>query len=176
MGEGLREAGDRAHQLTDDLRSAGSEALGGVRHSASDAGHQVRDTFFDVLDREPMVIAALGVAVGAAIGAFLPTTELERRNLGPTGEALKEKADALLDRGMAKAKEAAAEVYETARGEADRQGLVPGDTPVADKIGAVARAVGETASEIVERHAPEPSSSEETADGTFGTGERTDRL
>ena len=91
-------------------------------------------------------------------------------------EALKEKADALLDRGMAKAKEAAAEVYETARGEADRQGLVPSDTPVADKIGAVARAVGETAGEIVERHAPEPSSSEETADGTFGTGERTDRL
>ena len=157
MGEGLHEAGDRAQRMAHDLRDAGSDAIGGIRHSASGVGHQARDTFFDVLEREPLVIGAIGLAVGAAIGAFLPATEIEREHLGPTGEALKEKADALVDRGMAKAKEAAAEVYETARDEADRQGLLPGDTPVAEKVDAVVRAVGETVGGIAERNAPETS-------------------
>ena len=134
VGEGLHEAGDRARRMAHDLRDAGSDAIGGVRHSAAGAGHQARDTFFDVLEREPLVIGAIGLAVGAAIGAFLPATAIEREHLGPTGEALKEKADALVDRGMAKAKEAVAEVYETARDAADRQGLLPGDTPVAEKV------------------------------------------
>ena len=155
--EGMQGAGDQARRLAHDLRSAGSDALGQVRHSATGVGYQARDTFFDVLDREPLVIGAIGVAVGAAIGAFLPATEVERRNIGPAGEALKEKVDALADRGMAAAKEAAAELYETARDEADRQDLLPGDRPIADKLDAVVRAVGETAGGIVAGHAPEPS-------------------
>jgi len=170
VGDGLEEAGDRAHRLAHDLRSAGSDALGGVRHSATDAGRQARDTFLDVLEREPLVIGAIGVAVGAALGAFLPATEAERRHLGPTGEALKEKAEALVDRGVVKAKEAAAEVYETAREEADRQGLLPGDTPVAGKIDAVVRAAGETAGEIAGRAAPKAASAEMGSGASAGTG------
>lgn len=169
VGEGLHEAGDRAQRTAHDLRGAGSETLGEVRHSAADVGYQARATFLDVLEREPLVIGAIGLAVGAAIGAFLPATEIEREHLGPAGEALKEKADALVDRGMAKAKEAAAEVYETARDEADRQGLLPGDTPVAEKVDAVVRAVGETAGGIVERTAV-GSSETGASSGTGSTG------
>ena len=170
VGEGLHEAGDRARRMAHDLRDAGSDAIGGVRHAATGAGHQARDTFFDVLEREPLVIGAIGLAVGAAIGAFLPATAMEREHLGPTGEALKEKADALVDRGMAKAKEAVAEVYETARDAADREGLLPGDKPVAEKVDAVVRAVGETVGGIAERNAPGSSSSE------AGTGSGSVRL
>jgi hypothetical protein len=155
VGEGLHEAGDRAQRMAHDLRGAGSDAFGEVRHSAAGMGHQARDTFFDVLEREPLVIGAIGLAVGAAIGAFLPATEVEREHLGSAGEALKEKAGGLVDSGMAKAKEAAAEVYETARDEADRQGLVPGDKPISEKVDAVVQAVGKTAGGIVERTAAE---------------------
>ena len=152
VGEGLHEAGDRTRRMAHDLRDAGSDAIGGVRHAATGVGHQARDTFFDVLEREPLVIGAIGLAVGAAIGAFLPATTMEREHLGSTGEALKEKAEALADRGMAKAKEAVAEVYETARDAADREGLLPGDKPVAEKVDAVVRAVGETVGGIAERN------------------------
>ena len=171
VGEGLHEAGDRAHRMAHDLRSAGSQAFGEVRHSAAGAGHQARDTFFDVLEREPLVIGAIGLAVGAAIGAFLPATEVEREHLGPAGEALKEKADALVDRGVAKAKEAVSEVYETARDEADRQGLVPGDKPISEKVDAVVQAVGKTAGGIVERTAAE--SAPQSADTRSGSGSGT---
>ena len=169
VGDGLHEAGDRAQRMAHDLRDAGSDAIGGFRHSASGVSHQARDTFFDVLEREPLVIGAIGLAVGAAIGAFLPATTMEREHLGSTGEALKEKAEELADRGMAKAKEAAAEVYETARDAADREGLLPGDKPVAEKVDSVVHAVGETVGGIAERNAPGSSSSE------AGTGSGTAR-
>ena len=95
---------------------------------------------------------------------------MEREHLGSTGEALKEKAEELADRGMAKAKEAVAEVYETARDAADREGLLPGDKPVAEKVDAVVRAVGETVGGIAERNAPGSSSSE--AGTGSGSGSR----
>lgn len=172
IGDGWEEAGDRAGRLAHDLRAAGGDAFGEVRQSAAGVGHQARDTFLDILEREPLVIGAIGVAVGAALGAFLPATEIERRHLGPTGEALKEKADALVDRGVARAKEAAAEVYETARDEADRQGLLPGDTPVSEKIDAVVRAAGETVGETVGDLAgrPVPEKAPERAPAGAGRG------
>ena len=73
---------------------------------------------------------------------------------------------------MAKAKEVAAEVYETARDEADSQGLLPGDKPVVQKIDAVVRAVGDTVGGIAERNVPGTSSSE--AGSSMGSGMTSD--
>lgn len=78
--------------------------------------------------------------------------EAERQHLGSTGEALRDRASTLLDQGVAAAKDAAGEVYETVRDEADRQGLVPDDRPISEKIDAVVRAAGATAGEIAEKH------------------------
>jgi hypothetical protein len=55
------------------------------------------------------------------------------------------------------------------RDEADQQGLVPGDTPVADKVAAVIKATGEKAEEIAHRAASgltEPSSPSESSPGS----------
>lgn len=150
--DSLRDHAVSAGETARDLRAAGEERLAGLGHGAADLGHQARRTFADVLDREPLVIGAIGVAVGAAIGALLPASELERQHLGSTGEALRDKASTLLDQGVAAAKNAAGEVYETVRDEADRQGLVPGNRPLSEKVDAVVRAAGATAGEIAENH------------------------
>lgn len=154
VGESRDSASSSAAGSAQDLRAAVEDGLADIGHGAADLGHQAQRTLADVLEREPLVIGALGLAVGAAIGALLPASELERQHLGSTGEALRDEARALLDRGMDTAKEAAAEVYETARGEADRQGLVSGDRPLAGKIDAVVRAAGTAASEIAEKPFP----------------------
>lgn len=169
MGQGLHHAGDRTQRLAHDMRAAGQDAFGQARHAAADMSHQAREGFLDILEREPLVIGAIGVAVGAAIGAFLPATAVERQHLGSAGAALKEKANALVEQGMAKAKEAAAEVYETARDEADRQGLLPGDKPVSGKVEAVVRAVGETVGGIAERTAQGSSATESASTGSSGS-------
>ena len=155
VGHGLHAAGDQASHLADGLKRAGSDALGTARQSAADLGQQTRRGFLDVLEREPLVIGAIGVAVGAAIGALLPATAAERQHLGAAGEAMKDQAAALVDRGVTMAKETAGEVYASARDEADRQGLLPGDTPIAEKIDAVVRAAGETAGEAAHRQVSE---------------------
>jgi hypothetical protein len=158
-GERLRSAaegtGEYAQHAYERMRGAGTDVYGAARHAAYDAGSQARRTFFDVLEREPLVIGALGLAVGAAIGALLPATEIERQNLGATGAALKEKADELVDAGMGAAKRAAGELYGAAREEADRQGLLPGDRPIAEKVDAVLKATGKKAEELAHREAPE---------------------
>jgi hypothetical protein len=44
----------------------------------------------DVLDRQPLALAAVGVAVGAAIASAFPRTEAEDRFIGSAGETLRE--------------------------------------------------------------------------------------
>lgn len=163
--DSLRDGAGAAARAAHEARAAGEARLADLGHGAADLGHQARRGLADVLEREPLVIGALGLAVGAAIGALLPASTLEREHLGDTGEALRDKAEALINRGMSVAKEAAAEVYETARDEADRQGLVPGDRPIAEKVDAVVRAAGDAVSEIAERQvaATDAEGSDETA-------------
>lgn len=124
-GEGLRDAAEG-------LRQTGAEAMDGLRRAGRDASGMVSD----LMEREPLVLGALGFAVGAAIGAALPASELERRRLGAAGAALREKVEA----GVETAREAAGEVYAAARDEADRQ---PGDAPLGERLGAMAKAAGD---------------------------------
>ncbi len=100
--------------------------------------------------REPLVTGAIGLSVGAAIGALLPASELERQHLGATGEALRHKASTVLDSGVAAAKDAGGEVYETVRDEADRQGLVPVERRSPRRSTPPVRTAGAAAGEIAE--------------------------
>jgi ElaB/YqjD/DUF883 family membrane-anchored ribosome-binding protein len=72
----------------DDARrnlSVGSERLRTQAHSAYQAASEsLRD--------QPLVLAAVGLAAGAAVAAFLPGTDVERRTLAPVGNALAEAA------------------------------------------------------------------------------------
>jgi Protein of unknown function (DUF3618) len=159
VGDQVRAAREKAEGVVAGLQGVATDALAGAsdlasqlghqaHHGATELGGQARRTFLDVLEREPLVIGALGLAVGAAVGALIPASDLERQHLGSAGVALKEKAGSLVDRGAAMAQDTAAEVYETARNEADRQGLLPGERPIAEKVGEVVRAAGEKASDI----------------------------
>ena len=93
-----------------------SADLANTASKVSEGGRQMMQ---DLVQREPLVIAALGVAVGAAIGALLPSTAIEDEQLGSLRDSVRGKADKLLHAGMEEAKEVAAETYETVKAEAD---------------------------------------------------------
>ena len=72
-----------------------SEYTGAMRQNLSSAGDQVSRTAqsaarsaTDTMREQPLLIAALGLAAGAAVAALFPTTDIERRTLGPAGDAL----------------------------------------------------------------------------------------
>jgi len=50
---------------------------------------------FDFCKDQPLVLAGLGLAIGAALGAAIPETEAENRLMGESADQLKEKAQAL---------------------------------------------------------------------------------
>jgi len=86
---------ESARGYAEDARRRVGEYTGAVRENLASAGGQVARTAqsaarttADTLREQPLLIAALGLATGAALAALFPTTEVERRTLGPAGEAL----------------------------------------------------------------------------------------
>ena len=65
---------------------------------------QAREGFNTLLEEQPLIIGALGIAIGAALGAMLPSSEPEDRLLGEVS-----------DTAMSKVKEQGAQAYERAR-------------------------------------------------------------
>jgi hypothetical protein len=117
LGESASDAAERARAGVSAAAEAGGEAwesAGRVYHrtyrgasaQAQSAYRGAQSTFFDLLEREPLVIGAVGVAVGAAIGAMLPRTEIEDRYVGEAAEMART--------GMEVGKDTAETAYEAA--------------------------------------------------------------
>jgi ElaB/YqjD/DUF883 family membrane-anchored ribosome-binding protein len=75
-----------------DRLSDGSERLGrnaeDLTAQAREAGTQVKGQFEYLLKEQPLVLAAVGLALGAAFGAALPVTRHEHRLMGKTSDRL----------------------------------------------------------------------------------------
>jgi hypothetical protein len=128
-------------------RMSGDESDGSAaprEHAMS----SLRQKFEEMLDRQPLALAVLGVAAGTALASAFPTTEVEDRVVGSTGAQIKDHlqdaTDVVVDR-MGKALEGAVD-------EAVAQGLTPEAIEEAAKAGAKKmRAVGEAARQAVEK-------------------------
>jgi len=132
------------------------EATGEMGSTASDMTQRARQSAQEMFQREPLVIAALGLAVGTAIGAMLPGTTIEDEQLGPYREKLRDTAEDLIHEGVEGAKEVAAETYQTIKDEADHQGLsASGETSVVEQVGKVVKsAAAKTEKSVREKIAP----------------------
>ncbi|CAM3401483.1 hypothetical protein BZK31_04820 [Pseudomonas floridensis] len=90
---------DKASQVKDKtthLTSSVSEKLSGSSDSLHDAGHsleqkrlQMKSSASQMLNEQPLTLAAMGVAVGAVIGAVLPATTREKRIVSQARERLR---------------------------------------------------------------------------------------
>lgn len=153
--------GDKAHGLLsgvqDKVASAGASAAAtgrsageglssmasGARDKASEVGQQAQRTLLDALEKEPLLLAGVGVVVGAVIGAALPHTDAEDRAMGETRDRLLEKGKDLAETGLDKAGTAAQATYEAVKTE-----LSHGDGgDAADRLGEAARSGARAAQE-----------------------------
>jgi hypothetical protein len=88
-----------------------------TRHFPSPSRNGLRD----LLERQPLALAAIGIAVGGAIASAFPSTEAEGRLMGKTGEKMRKTvADATEAVGQR-----AATVVEEVKNEAAAQQLTP---------------------------------------------------
>ncbi len=170
-GEAMHAFGDRmssaGHSATEWMHSA-SEAVQSAGASAGRMGQRTTQSLNEMLEQQPLLSGAMGLAIGALIGAMLPKTRMESEYLGETGEQLR---DVISEQGAQlyeKGKVTATEVYRAAAEEARAQGLMPegGGETLAEKAEHVLRRAGETAKEVGRRefetpqeegHVPAPS-------------------
>ena len=134
---------DMAADLVEGAKNAAEGVRQGLVSKSADLANSARNVsesslqpMQDLVQREPLVLAALGVAVGAAIGALLPSTAVEDEQLGSLRDSVRGKAGKLLHAGVEEAKEVAAETYETVKAEADNVSREAGDnSTITERVG-----------------------------------------
>ncbi len=93
-------------------------------HEAQDGAARVTNRLTQLAEEQPILVAALAVAVGAAAGAALPVTEAERRHLGPSGARVAEKG-----------RDVAGHVTEAVVPKVAEAAEIAGDTVASDVLG-----------------------------------------
>lgn len=145
----VHDGADRARQAASNAKDRARTVADGARRRAVDYGHRAEETFMDTLEREPLIIGALGVAVGAAVGLALPSTPIEDRYVGPLRDRALDEGKAKAKEGLAQAKGVATAAAQTLKDEADRQGVTD-MSGLVDKAEQIARAGVDTVKREVE--------------------------
>lgn len=142
------QAADAVASAYDATTNAASRAAHSISNATKTSAHAVQQTgtkwgstvqqnIADIFDRQPLLLGAVGIAIGASIAASIPTTEAEDQVMGEASDfvrgAVSEKAAQIK------------EMADAALQEARAQGLTPegaGEAlrTIGDKVGAVARA------------------------------------
>lgn len=122
-GDGEPGLMDRARELGEEASDAASgswqQAKAHVADTASRMADTARDTrtslqhqkdravqgYNHLLRENPLALGAIGIAVGALLGAALPSTEPENRLMGEASDRLAEKAKQAVQTGTEKARE-----------------------------------------------------------------------
>jgi len=121
----------------DDVARATAERSGRLARQAQSSA---LDTISRVVQEQPLTVALVGAAAGAAVAAAFPVTDLENQTLGPTGERLRDAAG----RAGEQLKGAATKAGQRLAAAADERGLNT------EGLKEVARDVGETFSSALE--------------------------
>jgi hypothetical protein len=124
-------AADRAssaYQRTAEYTSDMGQAAGEMGRTMTDKAASIAQSttaasrsFAEFCAEQPLVIAGIGIAVGAAIGAALPGTTAKNRVMGDTADELKRKGEELASQTWEQAKTVAQAGYEAAKNEAEKQ-------------------------------------------------------
>lgn len=132
-GPGIREkAGGIAQGVSERVGSAKQqlgEKMGSVRESASGTMETAREQWQRarggvdyVVHEQPLVLGAIGLAIGALLGGVAPRTRKEQEMMGETSRNLIEKTKAAGSGQLEKAKETAKEMAENIKARAKPEG------------------------------------------------------
>ena len=158
--------GDAVSETYDRTAASAGRAASAIAGSASKVGSSAAASGRDIMDfccDQPLVVAGLGLAVGAAVGAMLPRTRAEDQFMGDLSDQLKQQTKEFAGEQLDKAKTVGEHAYDAAQHEAERQGLS-------------AEAAASEAASRVEDTSIAPSDEKDAASEQTGGGEKRERL
>lgn len=98
-GESIADFIQRVEETMTNLAASSKQRFVDASHRASEmarrAGHQakeMRDRATDAVQDQPLMAIAIGIGVGALLGALLPISRREQEMLGPYGQEARERA------------------------------------------------------------------------------------
>lgn len=150
---GVMAAGSRIAEGTENLTEEGRMRVITARQKAVDLRRQTArsaqegvDVAADFYDRQPLVMGALALAVGAALGGALPRTKAEDDLMGSQSDNLIDQAERILEEEKAKAMSVAKSVKDevtdiASEAKSDLDSGAPGDKTAAQAIGDKAKSV-----------------------------------
>jgi hypothetical protein len=124
---------DGALDAAADVRSAIGHHLDTAAATGREYGAAIQSRLSESLERQPLLLGAIGLAIGAGIASTFATTTVENEMMGEQGTAARKKLQNLTDDVTERATQVVADV----KNEASRQGLT------ADAAKNAAAAVGE---------------------------------
>jgi len=139
MAQAYEGASNTAAQAYEGASNTAAQAYEGASDTASRIGNRAvgastaaGDWVARIAREQPLVIGAIGIGIGAALGAAFPSTKVEDSLFGDTSDALKRDARAMASQQYEAAKDAGEETLEAVEDAAERHGLVP-DEDAGDK-------------------------------------------
>ncbi|MGQ7260833.1 DUF3618 domain-containing protein [Vreelandella sp. V005] len=106
--------GSKAHQMGDNMRNSSSHLQHGAHdrmHNMGHRAHQSGSQASDFIQDHPLVVGALGFALGAALGGIFPATKKEDEYMGEYRDRMMHKA---AETGQAQADKAQHTIHEKA--------------------------------------------------------------
>lgn len=92
VGQRAEMAQERATDMGMQARNEAERLAAEARWRAQAGVQQTRQTFWEVMENNPLTLGAVVLIAGAAVGAAIPSTEYENRLLGETRDRLMEEA------------------------------------------------------------------------------------
>ena len=134
-----------------------------AQHAGAEWGRSAQQSLAELFERQPLVLGAVGLAIGAGIAASLPTSATETRLMAESSDALKEKVQDFVSDKADQVKSMAERTLQVA----EAQGLTPraaGDAlrGLTEKVVGVAEATGRSLKEQLH-----PEKSDATGDRAF---------
>lgn len=143
LGSAYDYGSDAAGRASQSIASSASDMSRAAQERLSDWSDTARHGLAETFEQQPLLLGAVGFALGAAVAAALPVTETENRTFGQASDGLKEMVTDL----VAEKAESARDMAQSALQEAEAQGLTPKAATEAvqnlvDKLGTVAEKSG----------------------------------
>jgi hypothetical protein len=156
LKQGAMGLGESVQDYTATMSGEAAAAAQRARDQASTAARQAKETATKLANEQPLLVAALGVALGAIVAAALPKSQMEDEFMGETSDAVKEAFGEVASGQYEKAKTVAAGVADQVAAKARQEGLTPSGVAeaarsVGDKVKRVAdEAIGAAGSALDE--------------------------
>jgi len=144
VGQVANTAQDAAGRAVDTVQNVASGAVDRVEDLGSEVQYRARRAgtrLEDLMEENPLAVGAIALAVGAAIGMAVPTTQREQQLMGESRDKLFDKAQEATSQALQKAKVVADETRDAIRTELDEQGIV-------DQVKEAARNVVDSAKQV----------------------------